>query len=232
MNLLHIRECTTKIRRMMRVNAVIMAITMFCIQTMSVCPQETPTSEQEITNPDRIRTAGLSLSSSYKTLESRFGNEEENLDYSVTTSGLNYGSFTGGRLGFVSDLNLCVPLITRFESETASGFGGVSLGYLGGIGWNLHGERAGIQPYTGFHMNYMFLMEDPIDQKMSNHILSFGLGTGSRVFYSINENHLIYIGLNLNMDTIEFTSASYDSREIKLLYCLSWLVSAGYAWIL
>jgi len=232
LNLLHILRCTTNIRRMIRSKTALLAPVMLCILTLAVSAQDVTDSEPALTNPDRIHTAGLTFSSVYKTLESRYGDEIENLNYSVTEAGLNYGSFTGGRLGFVSDVNLCVPLITRFESDTTTGFGGLSLGFLGGIGWNLRWDKIGLQPYTGFHFNYMLLVEDPIDQKMSNHILSFGLGAGSRIFYSIRDGHNLFVGLNLNLDTIEFTSASYDSREIKLLYNLSWLVSAGYAWTL
>jgi len=210
---------------------LILVIFLF-IFTFHISSQESSSQEPAVTNPDRIHTAGIIFNQSFKSLESRYGDNTETLRYSITSAGISYGSFTGGRLGFVSDLNVCLPLIINFESQKTTGVEGISTGYLGGIGWNLWNGKTGVQPYLGFHMNYLLLTKDPIDQNMSNHILSFGLGGGTKAFYSISKNRHLYISAVFYIDTIEFSSASYDSREIKMVNNISCLISAGYGWTL
>ncbi len=192
--------------------------------------QEAEDSSAPLTDPDIVRMAGMTFSQSFKTLESRLNGETDTLKYSISSAGIHYGSFTGGRLGFVSDVNVCVPFLIDYETDEMIGSGGFSLAYLGGIGWNLWRGKTGIQPYAGFHIGYTLLSEDPIDQKQSNHILTFGLGTGSRLFYTLKDKNHLYLSLGMNIDTMEFSSASYDSREIKLQYNLSYLISIGYGW--
>jgi hypothetical protein len=188
-------------------------------------------SSQEISLEDikHIYMAGISFSQNFKTVDEMTGAHSEDLHYSLNSAGLNYSSFTGDRLGFFSDVNILMPFTSSYESSSPESNRGFSLDYMGGIGWNLRIQRITFLPAAGFHGDYTFLSKDPLDENMSNHLFSFGLGVNLKMLYRIKEKHHVFWGIRGGLDTIEFTSASYDSRVIRLKTKWTYLLSAGYA---
>lgn len=179
---------------------------------------------------NQIHLVGLSYQQSYKTIEAVSGSDTEKLNYTIQSLGINYGNFSGSRLGFYSDLYLQVPFLSNFESGETEKNSGFSLDYTGSVGWSLWTGSIGFLPYLGFHTQYTFLSRDPLDENQSNHMLSFGMGAGLKILFKINEKNNLYAGIKGSLDTIEFTSASYDSREMQLQNKMSYMASIGYAY--
>lgn len=179
---------------------------------------------------NQIHMLGISYKQSYKTMDVESGSDLNELKYGIQSLGINYGSFSGSRLGFFSDLNLLIPFMSTYESEEKENNSGFSLDYTGSVGWSLWSGSFGFLPYLGFHTQYTFLRRDPLDENQSNHMLSFGMGVGLKILIKINEINNLYAGIKGSLDTIEFTTASYDSREIQLRNKMSYMLSIGYAY--
>ena len=178
----------------------------------------------------RIQMVGLAYNYSSKVLEETIGDDKIDLKYGIHSLGINYCSFSGDRLGFVTDATLLIPVSTKYESESAEPNGGFTLDYMGSIGWRLVVSPFTLIPYLGFHADYGYLSKDPVDDDKSNHMISLGFGTGIRAVYDISEGKGIYLGLRGIFDSVEFTTADYDSREIQLKRKFSVMLSSGYSW--
>lgn len=186
--------------------------------------------EENVIDWNQIHMVGISYQQSYKNLDAVSGTDTEELEYNIQSLGLNYGSFTGSRLGYYSDLYLLIPFQSQYESDSNESNSGFSLDYMGAVGWSLWAGPIGFLPYIGFHTQYTFLNRDPLDENQSNHMISVGMGAGIKFLIKLNEKNNIYTGIKGNLDTIEFTSASYDSREIQLRNKMSYMVSLGYSY--
>lgn len=189
-----------------------------------------PDTETSEIDWNQIHFAGISFQQNFKNMDAESGENSEMLKYSIQSLGLNYGNFSGSRLGFYSDLNLLIPFRSQIEAAGYTINSGFSVDYMGTVGWNLWTGSFGFLPFIGFHTQYTYLKKDPLDDNQSNHMLSVGIGTGIKFILKINEKHNIYAGARGSYDTIEFTNASYDSREIQLRNKVSYLVSIGYAY--
>jgi hypothetical protein len=178
----------------------------------------------------KLHMAGFSYDHSFRVLEETIGGDKRNLEYGVHSLGLHYSSFSGARLGFVTDLTLLFPFITSYESESGKSNSGFSLDYMGSVGWRLEYAPFTVIPYVGFHADYGFLSKDPVDDNESNHMLSLGFGGGVKGIYEISEHKGIFLGLRGTFNSVEFSSADYDSREIQLERKFTVTVSSGYSW--
>jgi len=145
------------------------------------------------------------------------------------TTGLNYSSLIGDRLGYYSDLFIQLPLASEYSpAGAAGGPGGVLLDYTGGIGWNIWLKNWCILPGAGFHLGLSWLTDDPSADDGSSFYTSFGFGTGMKVLYRFSNGLLIYTGGSLSIDTVEFSSHdSYRDRENKFKRSFQYMVSAG-----
>ncbi|MBF9015094.1 MULTISPECIES: hypothetical protein [unclassified Oceanispirochaeta] len=197
--------------------------------TTSVFSQEIE-QEENVIDWNQIHMVGISYQQSFKNLNEASGTDTEKLEYNIQSLGLNYGSFTGSRLGFYSDIYLLLPFQSKYESDSNESNSGFSLDYMGAVGWSLWAGPIGFLPYIGFHTQYTFLNRDPLDENQSNHMISVGMGAGIKFLIKLNEKNNIFTGIKGSLDTIEFTSASYDSREIQLRNKISYMVSLGYAY--
>ncbi|QEN07682.1 hypothetical protein EXM22_06650 [Oceanispirochaeta crateris] len=185
---------------------------------------------QEInTKLKQIHMGGFSYSQSIKNHEESIGTTSSDLQYSLKSAGLNYGSFRGDRLGFISDINVIFPFSSAYNSQESDKNTGLILDYMGGVGWNLGQKSLVFLPAIGFHGDYSYLSKDPVDENTSNHMFSFGIGIGLKILYKINAQNAIFTGIRGGLDTIEFSSATYDSREIRMKTKWTYIVSAGYA---
>lgn len=210
---------------------LLITIPLFSQDDLQEKPERIPLAEIEKKEIDwnQIHLLGLSYQQSFKTMDVVSGSDTDELNYGIQSLGVNYGNFSGSRLGFYSDLYLQFPFLSNFESDATENNSGFSLDYTGSVGWSLWAGSVGFLPYMGFHTQYTFLSKDPLDKNQSNHMLSFGMGAGLKVLIKINEKNNLYAGIKGSLDTIEFTSASYDSREIQLRHKMSYMVSIGYA---
>jgi hypothetical protein len=211
---------------------LLITVPLFSQDNLQDSPEIIPLPENEKKEIDwnQIHMLGLSYQQSYKAMDVVSGSDTEELNYGIQSLGVNYGSFSGSRLGFYSDLYLQLPFLSNFESDATENNSGFSLDYIGSVGWSLWAGSIGFLPYLGFHTQYTFLSKDPLDENQSNHMLSFGMGAGLKILIKINEKNNIYAGVKGSLDTIEFTSASYDSREIQLRNKMSYMASIGYAY--
>lgn len=199
---------------------------MIYIPTASLYAQEAERRDDWV----KLHMAGVSYDYSFRVLEETIGNDKHNLEYRVHSLGLNYSSFSGARLGFVTDLTLLFPFMTSYESESEKSNSGFSLDYMGSVGWRLDYTPVAFIPYVGFHADYGFLSKDPVDDDESNHMLSLGFGTGVKAVYEISEGKGIFLGLRGTFNSVEFSSADYDSREIQLERKFTFTLSSGYSW--
>ena len=201
-------------------------LTLLLLSSFSLSAQEKEQKDDWV----KIHMAGLSYGYSHKTLEETIDNDTENLKYSVNSIGLNYSSFSGDRLGFLSDAALLFPITTKYGSDSAKSNGGFTLDYLGSVGWRLEYKPFTVIPYVGFQADYGFISKDPVDDNKSNHMISLGLGTGVKGIYETAEDKGIFMGIRMTYNSLEFSSADYDSREIQLKHKFTLLLNAGYSW--
>ncbi len=206
----------------------------FLFITLSLSAQtEIPGEEQERPRRDdwkKIHMAGFAYDHSYKLLEETIGDDTKDLKYRTHSFGLGYSSFSGARLGFVTDITALFPLITSYGSDSAESNSGFALDYLGSVGWRLELEPFELIPYVGFNVDYGFLSRDPVDNDNSNHMISLGLGTGIKAVYEIAGGKGVFLGLRGTWNSVEFSSADYDSREIQLVRKFTLTANAGYSW--
>ncbi len=173
---------------------------------------------------------GVSWSRSYRTISDDSESESKTLKYQTDAAGLNYTNFTGSRIGFFSQLTASFPFRTRKEGENWENNAGFVLDYSGAVGWTFKAGRFGFMPFAGFHTAYTFLSRDPFDDGSSSHMASFGLSLGCNFLFYLNKNDSLFGGLSGYIDTIEFTSASYDSRNVQAERKMAYMISLGYAY--
>ena len=192
----------------------------------------TLSAQEEVMKDDwkRIHMAGLAYDFSYKILEETTGDDTVDLKYRINSLGLNYSSFNGDRLGLLSDVSIFIPVSTSYGSDSARFNSGFTLDYTGSIAWRLQFSSFTLIPFAGFHADYSYLSEDPVDENKSNHMISVGLGTGIKGIYEISEGRGVFLGLRGSFNTLEFSSADYDSREIQLVRKFTVMLSTGYSW--
>ncbi len=204
-------------------------ITLLVILSPSILlSQELPALEQTSIDWNVFNMAGLSFSSSYRTISESSGSGKQ--EYRTDAIGITYTNFTGSRIGFFSQLSASFPFGIQQEGEEWEINTGFILDYTGAVGWTLKAGNFGFMPYAGFHTAYTFLSRDPSDNDNSNHMISFGLSLGCNFLFYLNRKSSLYGGLGGYIDTIEFTSASYDSRNRHLERKLAYMLSIGYAY--
>ncbi|MDC7232482.1 MAG: hypothetical protein PQJ58_04585 [Spirochaetales bacterium] len=189
-----------------------------------------PELEEKIIDWNQIHMGGISFQQSFKTIEVSSEGSASDVTYSLLSPGIHYAGYSGSLIGFLSDFYLSFPISSRLESGGTDNNFGVSFDYMGAVAWNLWAGPAGFLPYIGFHTQYTFLEKDPMDENLSNHMLSFGIGAGVKILFKLSDRHNLYTGINGCLDTIEFTNASYDSREVQLSRKILYSVSLGYAY--